>query len=70
VIGSSSSAFDISRDIAGVAKEIHIASRSLADETIDKKPGYDNMWLHSMVRSMIYNLITVYSKDFGDYDKL
>lgn len=53
MIGSSSSAFDISRDIAGVAKEVHIASRSLADETINKKPGYDNMCLHSMVRGYI-----------------
>ncbi|KAL6177102.1 hypothetical protein ACLB2K_048628 [Fragaria x ananassa] len=52
LIGSSVSAIEISRDIAGVAKEVHIASRSVADETMEKKPGYDNMWLHSMIKSV------------------
>ncbi|XP_062026116.1 flavin-containing monooxygenase FMO GS-OX-like 4 [Rosa rugosa] len=52
LIGSSASAVDISRDIAGVAKEVHIASRSLPDETFEKMPGYDNMWLHSMIKSL------------------
>ncbi|XP_061988846.1 flavin-containing monooxygenase FMO GS-OX-like 4 [Rosa rugosa] len=52
LIGSSASAIDISRDIAGVAKEVHIASRSVATETMEKKPGYDNMWLHSMIKSV------------------
>lgn len=50
LIGSSASAVDICRDIAGVAKEVHVASRSVADETYEKQPGYDNMWLHSMVK--------------------
>ncbi|CAL9029505.1 unnamed protein product [Prunus brigantina] len=52
LIGSATSALDISRDIAGVAKEVHIASRSVADETIEKQPGYNNMWLHSMIKSV------------------
>ncbi|KAM5572836.1 hypothetical protein ABKV19_012741, partial [Rosa sericea] len=65
LIGSSSSATDISRDIAGVAKEVHISSRSVASETNEKKPcfnttrlnaminsGYDNMWLHSKIESV------------------
>ncbi|RXH97316.1 hypothetical protein DVH24_035984 [Malus domestica] len=51
LIGSSASAVDISREIAGVAKEVHIASRSVADETLQKQPGYDNMWLHSMIEN-------------------
>ncbi|OMP02234.1 Flavin monooxygenase FMO [Corchorus capsularis] len=51
VIGTSASAVDICRDIAGVAKEVHVASRSVADETYTKKPGYDNLWLHSMIES-------------------
>ncbi|XP_022738057.1 flavin-containing monooxygenase FMO GS-OX-like 4 [Durio zibethinus] len=51
VIGSSSSAVDICRDIAAVAKEVHVASRSVADETYTKQPGYDNLWLHSMIDS-------------------
>ncbi|GLT34086.1 hypothetical protein SLA2020_086290 [Shorea laevis] len=49
LIGSSASAVDISRDIAGVAKEVHVASRAVADETYMKQPGYDNMWRHSMI---------------------
>ncbi|KAL6979718.1 Flavin-containing monooxygenase FMO GS-OX5 [Sarracenia purpurea var. burkii] len=49
VIGSSASAVDISRDIAGVAKEVHIASRSVTDGTIGKLPGYDNMWIHPII---------------------
>lgn len=50
LIGSSASAVDISRDIAGVAKEVHVAARSVADETTSgKQSGYDNMWLHPMV---------------------
>ncbi|XP_016651229.1 PREDICTED: flavin-containing monooxygenase FMO GS-OX-like 5 [Prunus mume] len=52
LIGSATSAIDISRDIAGVAKQVHIASRSVADETIEKQPVYNNMWLHSMIKSV------------------
>ncbi|XP_058224162.1 flavin-containing monooxygenase FMO GS-OX-like 4 [Rhododendron vialii] len=51
LIGSSASAVDICRDIAGVAKEVHIASRSVTDRTMGKLPGHDNMWLHSMIES-------------------
>uniref|UniRef100_A0A2P2M771 Flavin-containing monooxygenase n=1 Tax=Rhizophora mucronata TaxID=61149 RepID=A0A2P2M771_RHIMU len=49
LIGFSSSGFDISKEISGVAKEVHVVSRSVADETYEKQPGYDNMWLHSMI---------------------
>jgi cation diffusion facilitator CzcD-associated flavoprotein CzcO len=52
LIGSSASSDDISREIAGVAKEVHVASRSVADETYQEQPGYDNMWLHSMVKEL------------------
>ncbi|XP_048435947.1 flavin-containing monooxygenase FMO GS-OX-like 3 [Pyrus x bretschneideri] len=55
LIGSATSAIDISREIAGIAKEVHIASRSLPDETNEKQPGYDNMWLHSMIKSVHEN---------------
>ncbi|XP_042512302.1 flavin-containing monooxygenase FMO GS-OX-like 5 isoform X2 [Macadamia integrifolia] len=51
LIGSSSSASDISRDIARVAKEVHIAARSVTDETMVKQPGYENIWLHPMIKS-------------------
>jgi len=49
LIGSSASAVDISRDIAGVAKEVHVAARSVEDEKSGDQSGYDNMWLHPMV---------------------
>ncbi|KQJ97746.1 hypothetical protein BRADI_3g32990v3 [Brachypodium distachyon] len=48
VIGASASAVDISRDIASVAKEVHIADRSAPASTCELQPGYNNMWLHSM----------------------
>ncbi|KAJ0970206.1 hypothetical protein J5N97_023083 [Dioscorea zingiberensis] len=51
LIGSSASAVDISRDIAGVAKEVHVANRSATDGTPMKQPGFENMWLHSMIES-------------------
>lgn len=51
VIGASASAVDISRDIASVAKEVHIADRSARTSTCEQQPEYDNMWLHSMVNA-------------------
>uniref|UniRef100_A0A2C9WAI9 Flavin-containing monooxygenase n=1 Tax=Manihot esculenta TaxID=3983 RepID=A0A2C9WAI9_MANES len=52
LIGNATSAIDISREIAHFAKEVHVASRSVADETYQEQPGYDNMWLHSMIESV------------------
>ncbi|XAR70436.1 hypothetical protein NMG60_11027283 [Bertholletia excelsa] len=52
LIGGSASAADISRELAGVAKEVHIASRSVIQGTTGKLPGYDNVWLHSMIESV------------------
>ncbi|KAJ9173421.1 hypothetical protein P3X46_016557 [Hevea brasiliensis] len=49
LIGSSLSAAEISREIAGVAKEVHVAARSVTDETYEQRTGYDNMWFHSMI---------------------
>ncbi|ESW29329.1 hypothetical protein PHAVU_002G061500 [Phaseolus vulgaris] len=49
LIGGSSSAVDICRDIATVAKEVHIAVRSLEEDKQGKVPGHENMWLHSMI---------------------
>ncbi|KAF5207772.1 Flavin-containing monooxygenase fmo gs-ox-like [Thalictrum thalictroides] len=51
LIGSSASACDISRDIAKVAKEVHVASRSITSETPTKPVGYNNLWMHSMIKS-------------------
>ncbi|GFP81784.1 flavin-containing monooxygenase FMO GS-OX-like 4 [Phtheirospermum japonicum] len=58
LIGSSASADDISRDIAKVAKEVHIASRSVQNGAIAKLPGHDKIWLHSMVK-LIYVVISL-----------
>ncbi|KAL5748516.1 hypothetical protein ACOSP7_025558 [Xanthoceras sorbifolium] len=51
LVGNSFSAADISRDLAGQVKEVHVASKFVADVTYEKQPGYDNMWLHSMIES-------------------
>ncbi|KNA15835.1 hypothetical protein SOVF_094680 [Spinacia oleracea] len=48
LIGLSASSIDISRDIAGFAKEVHIATRSEAAK-FGKHPGYGNLWLHPMI---------------------
>ncbi|XP_026445558.1 flavin-containing monooxygenase FMO GS-OX-like 4 [Papaver somniferum] len=51
LVGNSSSGEDLSRDIAGVAKEVHIASKYLTNGIPTKQLGYDNIWLHSMIKS-------------------
>uniref|UniRef100_A0A1J3CZB7 Flavin-containing monooxygenase n=1 Tax=Noccaea caerulescens TaxID=107243 RepID=A0A1J3CZB7_NOCCA len=51
VIGNYASGADISRDIASVAKEVHIASRTIASDIYEKLPGLTNLWLHSMIES-------------------
>ncbi|WJX60433.1 hypothetical protein P8452_45640 [Trifolium repens] len=52
LIGGAASAVDISRDVATVAKEVHIAARSVQEDKLGKLPGHDNMWLHSMIESV------------------
>lgn len=54
VIGSSASAVDISRDISEFAREVHVASRSLAGGAPARQPGYDNLWLHTMVITLLW----------------
>ncbi|KAJ4906958.1 Flavin-containing monooxygenase FMO GS-OX-like 3 [Raphanus sativus] len=49
IIGSSSSAVDISRDVAGVAKEVHVASWSNTADTFIKQNGHTNLWMHSVI---------------------
>lgn len=50
LIGASASSFDISKELARFAKEVHIASRSEDPIGTPKKlSGYDNMWIHPMV---------------------
>ncbi|VVA91068.1 unnamed protein product [Arabis nemorensis] len=51
VIGNFASGVDISRDIAAVAKEVHIASKTTASDTYEKLPRLDNLWLHSVIES-------------------
>ncbi|CAI9263992.1 unnamed protein product [Lactuca saligna] len=48
IIGSGSSAYDISREIAIVAKEVHLSSRS-PDAKVSKMDKFDNIWQHSRI---------------------
>ncbi|KAK4365862.1 hypothetical protein RND71_013742 [Anisodus tanguticus] len=52
LIGGAASATDISREIAEVAKEVHISSRSATSGVPVKLPGYDNIWLHNMIEAV------------------
>ncbi|TMW96632.1 hypothetical protein EJD97_007073 [Solanum chilense] len=52
LIGGAASATDISREIAEVAKEVHISSRSATSGVPMKLPGYDNIWLHNMIEAV------------------
>ncbi|CAO2821676.1 unnamed protein product [Amaranthus hypochondriacus] len=49
LIGNAPSALDISRDIAGFAKEVHIACKNEVTGRYGKHPVYDNMWLHPVI---------------------
>ncbi|KAK9282906.1 hypothetical protein L1049_011131 [Liquidambar formosana] len=51
LIGFGPSAFDISRDIARVAKEVHIATRA-PEVKVSKLDNHDNLWLHKMIESV------------------
>ncbi|KAI3515404.1 hypothetical protein L1887_14299 [Cichorium endivia] len=48
VIGNGPSAHDISREIATVAKEVHLSSRS-SNVNVSRLDGYKNMWQHSKI---------------------
>uniref|UniRef100_F6GYB2 Flavin-containing monooxygenase n=1 Tax=Vitis vinifera TaxID=29760 RepID=F6GYB2_VITVI len=50
--GVGSSALDISMNIAQVAKEVHIASRSTKVGVLGNMFGYDNLRLHPMIESI------------------
>ncbi|CBI31893.3 unnamed protein product, partial [Vitis vinifera] len=52
LIGSGPSALDISIDIAQVAKEVHVASRSDEAEVLRKQFGYHHIQLHPMIESV------------------
>lgn len=60
VIGYQPSGMDISRDIAGVAKEVHVAMRSgpLHQMHTTTATGHVNLWLHSCtVRNCIHRIL-------------
>ncbi|XP_060674609.1 flavin-containing monooxygenase FMO GS-OX-like 4 isoform X1 [Ziziphus jujuba] len=53
LIGNSVSANDISREIAGTAKEVHLACRTVNEhQTMGKQAVYNNMWCHPMIKSV------------------
>uniref|UniRef100_A0ACD5TT74 Uncharacterized protein n=1 Tax=Avena sativa TaxID=4498 RepID=A0ACD5TT74_AVESA len=49
IIGYHPSGMDISRDIAGVAKEVHVAIRSEPPFEMHRTTAHANLWLHSMI---------------------
>ncbi|KAL6645367.1 hypothetical protein ACP70R_016975 [Stipagrostis hirtigluma subsp. patula] len=49
IIGAQNSGADISRELAGVAREVHMANKSAPAHTCQTLPGYHNLWLRSMV---------------------
>ena len=49
MIGNGASAYDISRDISTVAKEVHLSSRA-PDVKFSKLDHHPNIWQHSAVR--------------------
>ncbi|KAF8650499.1 hypothetical protein HU200_063867 [Digitaria exilis] len=49
IIGAKNSGGDISREIAGVAKEVPMVNRASPASTCERLPGYHNLWLRSMV---------------------
>jgi hypothetical protein len=61
VIGSGPSAIDISKEIASVAKQVHLSSRA-PNIQVSKLLNYDNMWQHSKV-SCVYEDGTVTFED-------
>lgn len=63
LIGNAASAHDISREISEVAKEVHIASRSAQAVDLGKLVGYNNIWLHSVVKLLIFELQVNTPKD-------
>ncbi|CAN4097761.1 unnamed protein product [Withania somnifera] len=52
LIGGAASATDISREIAEVAKEVHISSRSATSGVPMKLPVYDNIYLHNTIETV------------------
>ena len=49
MIGYSSSGTDISQELIGVAKEIHIACKSAKTELLDTQSSINSVSLHPMV---------------------
>ncbi|KAK1420133.1 hypothetical protein QVD17_21483 [Tagetes erecta] len=48
IIGNGSSAYDISRELATVAKQVHLSSRS-PNVKVTKLDKYNNVWQHSKI---------------------
>ncbi|XP_028101289.1 flavin-containing monooxygenase FMO GS-OX5-like isoform X1 [Camellia sinensis] len=61
MIGDGPSAHDISRDIATVAKEVHLSSRS-PDVEVSKLNNHNNVWQHSKI-DQVYEDGTVSFQD-------
>ncbi|KAL8267707.1 hypothetical protein R6Q59_001505 [Mikania micrantha] len=62
VIGSGPSAFDISREIATTAKEVHLSSRS-SNVKVSMVDGYQNMWQHMKIKRVFDDGTVVFQDD-------
>ncbi|XP_020593960.1 flavin-containing monooxygenase FMO GS-OX-like 3 isoform X2 [Phalaenopsis equestris] len=49
IIGKGASAFDISKEISKLAKEVHVASRT-TEVKLGKLDNFDNIWQHLMIK--------------------
>ena len=65
MIGAGPSAYDISRDIAVVAKEVHLSSRTSTSVGFYKLVNLGNVRQHAEVRTLLYMYISInaYSLD-------
>ncbi|KAL7591358.1 hypothetical protein Lser_V15G31797 [Lactuca serriola] len=62
IIGSGSSAYDISREIATVAKEVHLSSRS-PDAKVSKMDKFHNIWQHSRIDHVFQDGIVTFQDE-------
>ena len=65
LIGLGTSSFDISRDIARLAKEVHVATRPKPDLKGRKLENVRNICFHTLVCKMCYgcSFLLIYSYD-------
>ncbi|KAL8208041.1 hypothetical protein R6Q57_007453 [Mikania cordata] len=64
IIGSGPSAIDISKEIAAVAKEVHMSSRSTRFK-VAKSENFNNMWQHSKINCIKKDGTVIFEDGFS-----